>query len=346
MALLLLGMLSLVIAAKQLKEGYSLKWMALLGLCLGLAFWTHPLAVVYLIPIVVVLLIKNEKFFVRSSALPFTAGFLIGSSPFWLYNLANSWPSFALKGARQTDVALDFLNFFETGIPIFSGARPNWAAQDLFPFLGIAVVAVLLSSIFVLLWKWCKNLRPAELEGKHLLLAVGLFFPFLFSASGFAWFVEEPRYLIPLYSVVYLLLVSAAKKRSIQLSLFASLLILHLAGSLRATNEEFTGYTNVESNTELLNFLRDRGVNRVSAPYWIAYRLTFESGEKIIGTPPADDEPRYQPYAEQVNSSPSRAYVRLAAPRYSFVRQPITPPSHYVPIRVDNYEVFLPPSMD
>lgn len=343
MALLLVGTLSLAIAAKQLKCGYSPKWMILLGLCLGLAFWTHLLAVVYLIPIVAILLIKDEKCFVRSSAIPLAGGFLIGSSPFWLYNATRSWPSFTLKGVRPTDVALDFLHFFETGIPILSGARPNWADKDLFPFLGMALVAVLFGSILFLVWKWCKNVRPSELEGKHLLLAVGLLFPFLFSASGFAWFVNEPRYLIPLYSVIYLLLMSALNKRSIQLSLFASLLVLHLAGSFRATNEEFTGYTNVESNKELLNFLTDHEVNRVCAPYWIAYRLTFESGEKIICTPPPEDETRYQPYADRVNSSPSRAYIRLAAPRYSFVRQLITPPGHYVPIRIGNHEVFLPP---
>jgi len=343
MALLVLGTLALLVAARMLNEGYTHRKAALLGLSLGLAWWTHFLSIVYIVPILVVLLLKNERKLLSSTGMIFLGSFFFGSLPFWMYNLSHSWASLRMEGGQQTEFLSDFLNFSGTAVPIFLGARRNWGGADFFPLAGFLILGILLGCVATLLWKWFRNIGPASLEGKHLLGLFFFFFPLLFSASGFAWFFREPRYLIPLYSVVYILILAAVSKRALQVGLCLFLLALNVTGSLLTKIEDFTGYTNVESNEELLDYLRRHNVSRAYAPYWVAYRLTFESGEEIICTPSQEDVVRYPPYLELVKSAPTVAYIRLNAPRYEGLHAEIKPPDGFRAERVGNYEVFLPP---
>lgn len=346
MALLLLGTLALLLAVKLMRHGYTRRRAFLLGLLLGLGWWTHFLSAVYLIPILCILLWKDEKRFFSTVALPFSGGFLLGGLPFWAYNLTHSWASLRVHGAQQTEVVLDFFHFLQPGLSILLGARPNWGTTDLFPYAGPLIISLAIICSATWLWKYFRNHTPPRFEGKHLLLFFALLFPFIFSASGFAWFVTEPRYLIPLYSVIYILMMAAFQRKAAQYALCALLVGLNLAGTFLVTHEEFTGYTNVESNEELLSFLRQNKINRVCAPYWTAYRLTFESEEDIICNPPEGDVQRNTTYAALVHSSPNRAFVRLRTPRYQGFQSEIKPPLNYIPVPIGSYEVFLPHSRD
>ena len=57
----------------------------------------------------------------------------------------------------------------------------------------------------------------------------------------------------------------------------------------------------------LISLLEREGQDRVFADYWIAYRLDFESGERIIAT--STGFVRNQEYDELVQADPSPAYV-------------------------------------
>ncbi|MBI4454868.1 MAG: glycosyltransferase family 39 protein [Acidobacteria bacterium] len=344
MALLMLGTLALLLAARLLRNGYSRLYMALLGLTLGLAWWTHFLSLVYIVPILVMLLLRDERQLLTTKGSLLVAGFLVGSVPFWIFNIANSWEAISITGAQQTEVLNDIGNFLKTGMPMILGARRNWAGRTFFPLVGSISIAILVGSTLMLVWRWFWKPKPPLLEGKSLLLLFLLFFPILFSASGFAWFVNEPRYLLPLYSVLYILILSGVSKEStrIRIGVFVFLVALNLAGTLMTKVEEFTGYTNVESNGALIEFLQQRQIRRVYAPYWIAYRLTFESGEQIICTPPDDDVVRYEPYREMVRNAAKVAYVRLVAPRYRGLHADVKPPKEFASFQIGNYEVFTP----
>jgi hypothetical protein len=230
------------------------------------------------------------------------------------------------------------------------------------------------------------NYRPENFKAQHLLAVFALSFPLLFSACGMGWFVAEPRYLIPLYSCIYILMLAPWQPvgrsgptvpepvkqseppvvksrfpregplayargsvffrnygRTVQLAIFSTLLLLNLIGSIRARHEEFIGYTNVEPDSQLIEFLRSRHIDRAWAPYWIAYRLTFETDEQIICSPPRNDMVRYQPYLNAVESAPQPAIIRLVLPRYRTLQVEIPTPEGYVMTRAGAYEVFHQP---
>ncbi|HEY3130477.1 MAG TPA: glycosyltransferase family 39 protein [Acidobacteriota bacterium] len=358
LALLLLGTLALLLANRILIRGYSLRRAVLLGIVLGLAWWTHFLAIVYIVPILLIILLKyRTQFFARTTAL--ATAFLLGGLPFWIYNFSHSMASLQFAGRRQTDFISDMRNFFGTAVPIFLGGRANWSRTDLFPASGPFVLLVFAICIGTLVWKRIARVRSADRRpsgrlsempmvsnpsGQDLLLVFVLCFLPLFSASGFAWFVTEPRYLIPLYSAIYILILGAFTKRAVQIGLLAILLSLNLSATFLIKHEEFTGYTNVESNSELLDFLHRHQITRAYAPYWTAYRLTFESDEQIICTPPDNDVVRYIPYLNMVKAAPDAAFIRLSAPRYQSMQVELKPPKEFLSANVASYQVFYPRS--
>jgi hypothetical protein len=59
----------------------------------------------------------------------------------------------------------------------------------------------------------------------------------------------------------------------------------------------------------LIRFLEEHGANRVLADYWVAYRLSFESDERVIAT--STRFVRYPPHDRLVRRSayPSRVFV-------------------------------------
>ncbi len=67
------------------------------------------------------------------------------------------------------------------------------------------------------------------------------------------------------------------------------------------------------SDAGLLHLLAAHGITDAYASYWIAYRVTFETGGRATVTP--DDYDRYPPIAQQVSASPDPAYLFISASR-------------------------------
>ncbi len=313
MALLLFGSLALLLAARLLNSGYTRKVAALLGLVLGLAWWSHFLALLYIVPIAVVLLLKDERrLFTSGSATALLGGFLAGSMPVWIYNLGHHWASFTeTESLRQTGFVADQRAFFGTALPIVLGWRRNWNIDDLFWSAGLVAIGLVLLGFTVLAARCFWRTRPEHFSGKHLLLIFAGGYPLLFSCSGLAWFVDEPRYLLPVYSCLFILLLLWPRKQHARVALFGLLLATTIAGNLRISQQELVGWKNYEPNGELIRYLRENRIDRVFAPYWVAYRLTFESGEEIVSTPLPGELCRYEPHERLVKNSKNPAYVFL-----------------------------------
>jgi hypothetical protein len=283
--------------------------------------------------------------------------FLIGSLPFWVYNLGHHWSSIALPGAAQSSWFKDLNTFLTVGLPILVGARPNWGHQDLFPFASILLVGIPLVATAVTarrVWSANKASRghsSGQTAARALLLFFALSFPFVLSCSGFAWFMDEPRYLIPLYSVLFILVVDVLRflgkwwRESVP---FAAILWItfNLVSTYRITPEEFTGYTNTEDMRPLEAFLEKEDTTRAFASYWVAYRLAFETGERVVATPVRDDTLRYEPYWETVSTASRVAYIRLVGPVYSRITRQVEPPAGFTQTRVGKFVIFLPPGSE
>ena len=337
MALLLFGSLALLLAARLLDSGYTRKVGALLGLVLGLAWWSHFLALLYIVPVAVALLLKDERKLLKSgTAAALAGGFLAGSLPVWLYNLSHHWASFgASESVRQTGIVADQRAFFQTALPIVLGWRRNWNRDDLFWHAGLVAIGLVLVCFTVLAARSFWKTSPEELSAKHLLLIFAFGYPLLFSCSGFAWFVDEPRYLLPAYSCLFILLLLWPKRQVARFALFGLLLATCIAGNLRTSQQELVGWKNYETNDDLIRYLRENKINRVFAPYWVAYRLTFESDEEVICTPLPGELCRYEPHERMVKNSKNAVYVLLNLPG-----QPAAEDPGVLLRKIGNYQVY------
>jgi len=63
-----------------------------------------------------------------------------------------------------------------------------------------------------------------------------------------------------------------------------------------------------DSDHVIARCLEDRGIRAATADYWIAYRMTFLAGERVIVNP--SQMVRYQPYADLVRQAPKRAWIQ------------------------------------
>jgi hypothetical protein len=74
----------------------------------------------------------------------------------------------------------------------------------------------------------------------------------------------------------------------------------------------------------LITLLEREGQDRAFADYWIAYRVDFESGERIIAT--STGFVRNQEYDELVKADPSPAYVYVeGSPQDDLARRRLEP---------------------
>ncbi|HEY2930779.1 MAG TPA: hypothetical protein VGK99_03465 [Acidobacteriota bacterium] len=95
--------------------------------------------------------------------------------------------------------------------------------------------------------------------------------------------------------------------------------------------------TNNGPLSDLLKELDRRGLRSVYAGYWVAYRLSFESGERVIGTPfGAWRHTRVSRYQQSVFLDPRPAFVLAGPEVYEML--------HYLRSRNASFSKFtLPP---
>lgn len=191
-----------------------LLWLAL-GLVAGVNFYGHGLSLFYFVPVIFFLFLKDKLFFLRPTALATILGFLVGSFPWWLYNLLTNWHTlgYYFKPADPNKKsALDVLgHFFGFSWPLSTGAFNYWFVTP--PIIGIFLNVVFSAAILGWLtarWRgiggWFRlsfqTSRPVD-----LLLLTALLMPVLYLLWGFGnvAFTDldtTGRYLIPLMSIL------------------------------------------------------------------------------------------------------------------------------------------------
>ncbi len=343
MSLLLFGTCSLLLATRLLKNESNRRLkLFLLGASIGVAFWSHFAAVTYALPIGLILIWRFRGELLRQGWIG-GVGFLIASAPVWVYNFVHPLVSLSRPMARQTTIIEDFENIFGTGFPILLGGRAPWSiGGGYFPFSGVLVVAVFLGAFAWLVWRQFSEKNSSVC----LVLLFAFMFPLFTSAGGAGYFMLEPRYLFPLYSVIYIVLFMALPRVKPRIGMLIFLITLNLYGSLTLRDYEFIipGYT--EPVGPLIEFLHSERVRYAYAPYWIAYRLSFESNEEIICSPPPSDHVRYGPYLAAVRSNEPVAYIKLHSSGNQRSEVETDVPSGYGEFRVGAFEVFLPPGLN
>ncbi len=148
-----------------------------------------------------------------------------------------------------------------------------------------------------------------------LLVAVAAGFPLLYALSPYTWYVDEPRYLLVLAPVLALLVAEPLRRPRVAAATLVVAVGLSVAGFARMdANGAFArrngDVTAVAQIAPLVRALDKRGVRTAYSEFWLAYRVTLASGERIIVVPRGDSH--YPPYLHKVEGSPSPAYVFYA----------------------------------
>ncbi|MBW3555927.1 MAG: glycosyltransferase family 39 protein [Actinobacteria bacterium] len=275
----------------------------LLGLLGGLGVWTSPQILFFAVPALVYLLARVGRDGWRLVlAVP---GGVIGALPWLAFNLRNGFASFHRPPFTYD---LGYLGntrvLFTRGLPVVLGLHagerwldPAWLMKALF-----AVFALLAAAGLV------RRPRPSHVWLLVLFCATYALLWGIYPVSGI---VGEGRYLMFLLPAVVLLVASAARGAAAGTVLLAAMVGLSVLGVLRiadATAPPAPDVAMPHHAGPLVEFLERQGMDRVYANYWIAYRLAFESGERIIATP-ADASARYQPYVDALRQADAPAYA-------------------------------------
>ena len=292
-----------------------------LGFVLGVGWWINNQIVFYIAAIVPVFIFHFLKLCGFKKSFLYASysfyGFMLGSIPFWYANLFQS-PYFStfrtlLTPQSETTFLQRFEGFFTTAMPIILGARLFWSEIDIWQ-MATPIISTLYVILFVLfiantLRETNFNLRSVRMLFVLFVLVTAL----IFSISSFGWLAKAPRYLLPLYSVLYsicaisLAELFSAKHILIKCVSFvftASLLTINLASSYypkHALPEQpfiFKGERVAKSHDKLYAWLEKEAYRHIITNYWIGYRVAFDTQEKVkftvYGTPRSVRIPEYE----------------------------------------------------
>lgn len=312
--------LLLLLLVLRVAERRSRRDALLLGLVLGVAGWQTA----QILPIAVPALgwlIWRRPACLRDVPYALLGG-IVGLSPWIASNLRHDWWSFSVPPGGGTYVT-HFRGFLNGTLPMQLGLRIPFVQTWLG---GLAVGGTLLVAAYALFaWIGARRLR----EPFGLLVVVAVVFPFVSALSSFAWLVDEPRYVYILSPVLALLVGSVLttwRRALVGLTAAATLTVIGLAAM--ADSDQYRlradGLSVPANFGPLIRELDRLGVDRVYADYWVAYRLDFETDERIVAAQSPQEryrrlargrvivvpeEMRYPPYDAIVRSSPRPGHV-------------------------------------
>ena len=304
---LLCGTIALLFILR-LRERDSRVDAVVLGFTLGFGVWATEQSL--LIPLPALAWLAWRRLAAFRLAPYAVAGAIVGAAPWLAWNAAHGGDAIvppSVAGAHST-YGSRLWELFASVLPTWLGLRLPYSLDWLFPrALGVALLVLALGAFAYGVVRRRRETEP--------LFAVALLFPFLYAATPFTYFRAEPRYLVFLAPVPALLLGRAVARRP---ALATAALVLagalSLYGLVRFERQGL--YRSLAQDVRvpddmqpLIRMLEREHATRVLANYWIAYRLDFESREKITAT--STGFVRYEPYDREVRRSayPARVYV-------------------------------------
>lgn len=327
----------LLILGYDLAQSHRQSWTrwALLGLVAGGAWWSHGLMIVYALPVGLLLLWTLAREVERKGRyalgiLLALAVFMLGSLPWWLYNLRNEWAALAVYlpgGGFESTVVERLIGLVALGIPAVVGMRYTWLEYYLVP-VGVVALGLYAVALYRLARTDAPPLRPGA---RPLVLGVPAALTAVFLLSSFG---ADPtgRYLLPFIVPLGIALGTLAEQLRLQRGLvwavpLAFVALYNLSGQATAVIAGDPGFTtqfNLEthaSNTNdeaLIDWLLANDLNHGHTNYWIGYRLAFLSGEQLqystrLSYRPdeivTDIDERYPPYAAATANADRLAYI-------------------------------------
>jgi 4-amino-4-deoxy-L-arabinose transferase-like glycosyltransferase len=311
-----LGLVLLLCALRLADRPDSRTDWLVLGIAAGLGWWTNPQIAYLAVPAGIWLVVRNREALASAFrakawllALP---GFIVGALPWIYWNALHHWRSLggdANPGINRAE-GFDghFWRFVREGLPVTLGLRTPHSYEWTFSPSALAKALYLGALVAIAVALLVRGRR----QGALLLAIALLMYPVLHALGPVAGFTAEGRYFFCYTPLLALALARLARTRLAIGLLFPVLVASTLTGlwNIPPGNAGATsGKVVPESLAPLISSLEAERVNAVFANYWIAYRLTFESRERVIAS--GTDTERYAPYGEIVRRSPSSGWVFL-----------------------------------
>jgi hypothetical protein len=271
------------------------------------------------------------------------AGGVLGLAPLIFDNLAHNFQTLAAL-LQPPDLPLDqwaqLLRFFRVGVPVLLGLGQPTTSETMFDqdwlhrpagHLWIALLALLV--IGAALAVHAPSLRRLvrcganHLSEPALLLLVAVAVPPVVALTRFGFFVSEPRYALPLYSVVPLLAGALWRVRwptarhawrppwpdVARWAVVAAALTLNMWSLLstdpRLWRAEDTPDSTAATRAELVKYLVAGDRHQMYTDYWIGYPIMFETRETVLAYVISGGFNRYVPPADNVQRTPNAAWV-------------------------------------
>src|SRR6266851_2924129 len=328
--LLFLGQ-ALVLVTLMLAPKPSRRLALLWGILAGLAFWTHLLAVVYLLPAAIFLALGRRLKWTASELGLALAGGVLGMAPLIFDNLVHNFQTLAAL-LQPPDLPLDqwaqLLRFFRVGVPVLLGLGQPTTSETMFdqdwlqrPAGHLSVVLLALLVLGAALAVHAPSLRrlvrcgASHLSEPALLLLVVLAVPPVVALTRFGFFVSEPRYALPLYGAVPLLAGALWRVpwRSVRWTVVGLVLAFNVWSVVstdpRLWRPEDTPDSTAASRAELVQFLVAGDRHQMYTDYWIGYPIMFETRETVLAYVISGGFNRYVPPAVNVQRTPNPAWV-------------------------------------
>ncbi|MEN9845735.1 MAG: hypothetical protein RIS36_882 [Pseudomonadota bacterium] len=307
--LLVIGACAMLCAVRWLKrDPSSLIYPFLIWLLVGIGWWVNTQILYFMVPIAgcgALHLLGSLRAGRTSWAQSTVVGavsmvaFLLGSSPYWIYNLRHGFPSLGMFGfAAPSEIATYVVGLWTTALPIILGAKHFWESSLTFGG-ATSVVYVLYGLIFAMVvWERrgalarlvCGEVnRESQVE---LCFAVMGCACVVFAVSTFGWLSQAPRYLLPLYVGLFVVcgvwasrlfrVSTALGTLGVSCILAVNLMSCYWGGrALPGEPAVFEGDRVRRDHADLNATLSSLGISLVRTNYWIGYRLAFETEERV-----------------------------------------------------------------
>jgi hypothetical protein len=268
-----------LLMALLIDEAATWPRIAVLGLVIGLASWESVQTVAVILPTLAWLTIRRPRVWARAwIAVP---GLLVGALPWILSNLRHDWWSLRQYGGSGTYV--DRLHgYVAATFPMLLGLRLPFSSDWLLGrAASAALYAVALALIAVAAWRWRR-------EPRSLFPFVVLAYPFLYAYDEMTSNTSEPRYVVVLLPALALLVAGLASTVPRAAAVLGVASLLSVAGLVRWVDWHNEPARAIPFNpgevnlSPLIGVLERAGIDRAYADYSVAYRLTFDTRERII----------------------------------------------------------------
>jgi hypothetical protein len=306
----------LLLLALRAKEEPSALRVGLFGLVAGVAFYeTFQIA-----PVAITVgswLAWRQRRVLRHAWLAVVLA-LVGALPVLLWNLRHHWATLHLEAGADFSYRTRLRLFISPVIPEDLGLKFSGSMDWILP---TAVGAVLYVAVLALFAYGAYRSRRRDLMVVYVTIAV---FPLLATLSPKVNALTDPRYAMVLAPYLALVVGQAAStnaRAAVILGLALVVAAVGLRGFDRYTisHRNFYGPSPPRSLSPVVAELGRLGIDRVFTNYWLAYRLDFDTNERIVAVesrfeklvehngdvvPTRDPVVTWRPYEDAVRAGP------------------------------------------